>query len=100
MKKLLVVFLSLLVVSSVAFAKSDIKSDFVMMSKASQFLFQNGAKVDVLDTAEMKSTRGEFWPGFFILTFGWAAKTYLNAPTNGGWIYSRWPYERRTWYLG
>ena len=66
MKKLLAVFLSLFVVSSVAFAKPSVESDFATMSKAdSQFLFQEGAKVASLDQAEMKKTEGE-WVSFAV----------------------------------
>ena len=61
MKKILVVVVSLLAVSSVAFAKPSVESDIATISKAdSQFLFQDGVKVVALGNDEMKSTQGEF----------------------------------------
>ncbi len=96
MKKLLAVFVSLFVVSSVAFAKPSVESDFATMSKAdSQFIFQDGAKVATLDQAEMKKTDGEFWPIFWGLTL--YTVSYLNAPSYGDKIYSGHPYSNRRW---
>jgi hypothetical protein len=65
MKKLLAMVLSLVVVSSVAFAKPTSEVDFATMNKAdSQFLFQSDAKVVTLDNAEMKKTNGKYgWWG-------------------------------------
>ena len=69
-------------VSSVAFAKPTETLDFATMSKTdSQFLFQDGAKVAVLDNTEMEETEGK-WVANFISGFisGGAAATgyYLD----------------------
>ncbi len=83
MKKLLAVFVSLFVVSSVAFAKPSVESDFATMSKAdSQFLFQEGAKVASLDQAELKSTEGE---GFLGGVIGGLIYTDYQLYFGGGW---------------
>ncbi len=98
MKKVLMILFSFLVVSSSVFANPSIQPNPATLDKNdARYLFDDGANMVVLDQAEMERTEGKFWPIIFALTFGWASKTYLNAPTNGGWIYSNWPYQRRTW---
>ena len=96
MRKLLAVMLSLFVVSTLAFAKPTTQLEFATLSKAdSQFLFKDSAKAVALDNAEMKETKGEFWPIFWGLTLYTTA--YLNAPSYNDRIYSGYPFARGRW---
>ncbi len=98
MKRSMLIVASLLFAASVANANPSPNMDFTTMNKAdSQFLFEGSASAIALNEQELEETEGQWLPVFWALSFGWGAGAYLNAPTNGGFTYSRWPNQRRTW---
>jgi hypothetical protein len=92
MKKIIALFVSLFVVSSVAFAKPVESIGLSTMSKSdAQVLFTDGSNINVvaLGSDEMKNTEGKGFLGFLIGTdayLGWATYDYYTTNTwHGSW---------------
>ena len=99
-KTISIMTISLLTATTLATASPSDQMNFTTLNQSdSHMLFgETNHNSIALGQDEMMKTEGEFFPIIFALAVGWGGRTYLNAPTTDGFVYQRWPYERRTYY--
>lgn len=102
MKKSFSILAASMMMCSVVFASPMLNEPSCTILNAMEHaaLFGEGTAVQVvaLDSAEMKTTEGEFLP-YLAWSLGVTYATYANAPSNtNAVVYTKWPYQNT--YIG